>query len=63
MNVPEDAVMEQLVLTWWEDYTLEPVEYIVTGTRLYIEMPPHSAIVLRTKGTQNKRAKTLTFPW
>ena len=63
VNVPEDAVMEQLVLTWWEDYTLEPVEYIVTGTRLYIEMPPHSAIVLRTKGTQNKRAKTLTFPW
>lgn len=49
VNVPVDAVMEQLIFTWWEDYTLESVDYIVTGKSLYIEMPPHSAIVLRTK--------------
>ncbi|MCI8416800.1 MAG: glycoside hydrolase family 13 protein [Lachnospiraceae bacterium] len=49
VNVPEDALMEQLMLTWWEDFSTEPVEYTVVGRNLYVQMPPYSALILRTK--------------
>ncbi len=55
VNVPEDALMEQLMLTWWEDFSTEPVEYMVVGKNLYVQMPPYSAMILRTKKEKKRK--------
>lgn len=49
VNVPEDAVLERLMLTWEEGFSTEEEEYRVQGGNLYVQMPPYSAMVLRTK--------------
>ncbi len=48
-KVPEDGVLERVMLTWEDDFSVEKVEYVMLGKNLYVQMPPYSAMVLRGK--------------
>ena len=48
-NVPEDAVLQQLMFSGQDGFSVESVEYAVEGKCLQIQMPPQSALILCVK--------------
>lgn len=50
-GVPETASMQRLICSWETGYSAEVVDYLIFGGKLYLQMPPKSAIVLCRKNS------------
>lgn len=49
LGIPRNAMLERLILTSDDGYTVEPRTYQLTNKQLKINMPKYSAVVLRHK--------------
>lgn len=57
LGVINGSIMERLILTHQDGYETEKAEYFVFEGALKIEMPPQSAMLLRTKIKPKEKAK------
>ncbi|MCD8366080.1 MAG: glycoside hydrolase family 13 protein [Clostridiales bacterium] len=47
VNVPQECVLQQIMYTTGEGYSIAPVEYCVVGGYIKITLPKYSAVVLK----------------
>ena len=63
LGIPKESTMKCLMLTEKDGFSTEEVEYTVSGGKVYLVMPPISAIVLRHENLVplQKRKKFFSF--
>lgn len=54
LGIPKSGTMKRIMLTTWEGYTTEEMEYPVESGRIKITMPPVSAVVLKHRAKKEK---------
>lgn len=57
IGIPKDCIMQQLILTTEEGFTIEPKEHPIVSGQLAITLPKTSAIVLQYKKDKKKEQK------
>lgn len=55
LGIPKSGIMEMLLQSYRDGYTLECVEYEITEGRIRIELPAFSGTILRNRKTENDR--------
>ena len=63
LGIPKESTMKCLMLTEKDGFSTEEVEYTVSGGKVYLVMPPISAIVLRHENLvpSQKKKKFFSF--